>query len=586
MLPKTFLFVLSVSLCFAHYASAQTLDQFDMKKGFTTTGSISLNAVGYHAWKIEGRRDPFNYFLNGNLTLSLFGYSAPFTFSYSNAQSRFTQPFNQFKIMPQYKWIRLYMGNTSMNFSDYTLAGHLFLGYGIELTPKKWKISLMKGRLRKEVAYDLNDTLQHKEASYKRMGIGAKLRYEGEKQQWGIIFFRAKDDPNSLEFVLPTNPITPQQNVAMGINGKRNIGKVSVDFEYSFSYLNTNILADKNTQNLTKIQNNSLIRALLPESNATSRYFDAFQTSIGYQGSKAGINLKYERISPEYQTLGAYFFNNDMENWTVQPTLKLFKGKVNFSGQVGLQRNNLDATRNATTKRWVSNVSLNFTPKQTWSFSGNYSNFSSYTRMRPQPDPFFRDPLDSLNFYQISHTATATATHTFGSKTRKQNFLFTGSYQQAVDVAAYIAEKAQPSRFYNATTSYGINISEKQLSVQIGVNGFLNILQGLENIFIGPTLSAGKSLFNKKIKASLGSSYSYTTTNGASAGDVLNGRMSFQYVPPKSKEKEKGALKGEKEKKEKKKPSQNFSFNLNYVKRFGTKGYSELTATFNAGFNF
>src|SRR4249920_3173826 len=76
---------------------AQNLEVISLKKGVKTTGSININTVGYQAWGIPQRRDPFNWFLTGSLNFTLFGYAAPFSFSYSNANSSYSQPFNQFK---------------------------------------------------------------------------------------------------------------------------------------------------------------------------------------------------------------------------------------------------------------------------------------------------------------------------------------------------------------------------------------------------------------------------------------------------------------------------------------------------------
>jgi hypothetical protein len=64
-------------------------------------GSFNLNAVGYKAFGMDQRRDPLNWFLTGNLNFTLFGYSAPFSFSYSNTSKTFSQPFNQFHFAPQ-----------------------------------------------------------------------------------------------------------------------------------------------------------------------------------------------------------------------------------------------------------------------------------------------------------------------------------------------------------------------------------------------------------------------------------------------------------------------------------------------------
>jgi len=99
-----FLLPFAVSVC------AQNLEEIGIKKGVSINGSFNVSTIGYYAHGIEQRRDPFNWFATGNLNLNLFGYSAPFSFSYSNANKNFSQPFNQFSFQPQYKWMRTYIG--------------------------------------------------------------------------------------------------------------------------------------------------------------------------------------------------------------------------------------------------------------------------------------------------------------------------------------------------------------------------------------------------------------------------------------------------------------------------------------------
>jgi hypothetical protein len=135
-------------------ASSQDLAQLGVNKGLKLGGSVNISAIGYQAFGIPQRRDPFNWFLTGSLNVTLFGYSAPFSFSYSNANSSYSQPFNQFSFAPQYKWVKTYIGYNAMTFSRYTLAGHVFFGGGVELTPGKWRVAAMYGRLKQAVPQD------------------------------------------------------------------------------------------------------------------------------------------------------------------------------------------------------------------------------------------------------------------------------------------------------------------------------------------------------------------------------------------------------------------------------------------------
>lgn len=232
--------LLTVFFCVVpFFVHSQNLEELGVDKGVKLNGSVNLNTVGYWAHGIEQRRDPFNWFLTGNLNVNLFGYNAPFSFSYSNADRSFSQPFNQFSFAPQYKWVRAYLGYNSMTFSNYTLSGHVFLGAGAELTPGKWRIGMMYGRLRKAVSFDLDDTLQYSNASFKRMGYGLKVGYENNGDAISANIFAAKDDLNSIPFILPESQLAPQQNIAVSFSARKKIlERIFVEAEYAVSALN------------------------------------------------------------------------------------------------------------------------------------------------------------------------------------------------------------------------------------------------------------------------------------------------------------------------------------------------------------
>lgn len=566
------LILLSLLLMLAYSAKAQNLDALGVKKGVDLTGSINLNGVGYYAHGIEQRRDPFNWFLTGSLNVKLFGYDAPFSFSYSNANKSFSQPFNQFSFQPQYKWVKTYVGYNSMNFSNYTLAGHVFLGGGVELSPGKWRVSAMYGRLRRAVPFDLEDSTQHYLASFKRMGYGLKVGYENNGDAVSATIFTAADDVNSIPFILPESELTPMKNVAMSLAFRKKIFKqFFVEAEYGVSSLIKDIRANAETDTIASSSNN-LIRGLLPE-NSTSRYFDALNAGIGYQGNVFSVQLRYERIAPEYQTMGAYYFNNDMRNITIVPTVRLMQNRLNLTANVGFQRNNLDDTRASTTERFVGSVNANYVPNEKWNFTGNYSNFSAYTNMRPQSDPFFQNNLDTLNFYQVSQTLSSTVLRTIGNAQQPQSVMLSVSYQTANDESAYEGGDMQ-SNFLTANMAYSYAVVATHTTLGAGVNVYANNAAGIKTNYWGPTLSVTQTLYEKVVRASWACSYNQTSGSGVEVSPVLNNRLGLTITP--------NSTGGG--------GRHNFSVGLNLVNRLKDtaqqKSFSELTGTVSYGYSF
>jgi hypothetical protein len=570
---KQFYFVLW-SFCLPSLLFGQDIGQLGLKKGIKASGSVSLNAVSYLANGISGRRDPFNWFASGSLNLNLFGYNAPFSFSYSNLQSSFSQPFNQVSFNPQYKWARAYLGYTSMTFSPYTLAGHVFSGAGLELSPGSWRISLMYGRLRKAVPFNLQDSLQNDRASYRRMGYGLKIGYEHEGDLVELSYFRAKDDTTSLPFVLSNSNLTPKQNVAIAFHGRKKLpAGFFIEGDYSLSVLNNDIRSKGEALPDSLRTGSNLIRGLLPY-NTTQRYFDAFSGGIGYQGRGFGIQVRYERIAPEYQTLGAYFFNNDLQNVTIVPSLNLLEGRLNIVANFGLQRNNLDNTRTSTTRRFVSSGTLTFLPNPKWNLSGSYSDFSSFTNVRPRTDPFFNNNIDTLNFYQVTNQYSSNVGYNFGSKEVRHGLMLTASYQRASDRASYQGG-GNLSDFYSGNLAYTHSIAPKGLTLTTSVNYYTNRMGEIRTDFWGPNASLGKSFLKKTLMASFGASYNNSSVNGQQGSDVLTNRLGLTYNPSK---------------KEGSKGGHNLVLNINRLQRFKGSGsqpaYSEWTSTFRYTYSF
>jgi hypothetical protein len=78
----------------SHYSQAQDLSNLKNTKPLTLTGSIGANLAFYKVNGITARQDPFAYGLTGNATLSVYGISMPFSFTWYNYQSNASQPFN------------------------------------------------------------------------------------------------------------------------------------------------------------------------------------------------------------------------------------------------------------------------------------------------------------------------------------------------------------------------------------------------------------------------------------------------------------------------------------------------------------
>src|SRR5690606_23879624 len=132
----------------------QDLSNLKDQAPFRLSGSLDIRAIGYSANGIKPRRSPFTYVLSGSHVLQIYGLQIPVSFSYSEQERRFQQPFNQFGLSPTYKWIKLQGRFRNVSFSPYTLAGSNMLAGAVERTPGKFAMGFRMRRLSRAITED------------------------------------------------------------------------------------------------------------------------------------------------------------------------------------------------------------------------------------------------------------------------------------------------------------------------------------------------------------------------------------------------------------------------------------------------
>lgn len=524
--------VMSAMSCFADISTTrQQLDDFSFKKGMKVNGSLSLTNNFYAGSDSLVNRDPYAFYLNGGLNINLWGISMPFSFSFSNTQKSYTQPFNRFKLDPSYKWVHLLIGTNTMEMSKYTLSDHDFCGIGVELTPEKWNISAMYGRLKKAVEYD-PIVSNFETVSFKRIGYAAKVGYAGDfGGEYNVSFFHGEDDENSISRIPDESYLTPKKNTAISVMASQKFLKYFyVRAEYAFSVYNSNLFNENNEP----VQTSSFIDKIFKK-NPSERYVDAISGAVGYQGNIWGLSFNYERVAPNYSTLGGYYFTNDIENFTFAPNVKLLDGKINLSGNVGFQYTNLDGTKTTDTRNNVYSANASFNSGEHWTASLSFSNFNTYTKVKPQAYPYYADALDSLNFYQVSRSASAMTSYNWGGDALKNSVSLSGSYQ----TANMLSEKKLTS--YSDYFSGNLSFSQQVTALKMGWSSYMMAsycdATNAETLYWGPGASVSKQFFEDKLSTGLSATYNVNDVSGMTKGSLLNTSFNASYsIQPKKKQ--------------------------------------------------
>lgn len=474
---------------------------------FSLSGSYGLSMRSYNTNADMNRQTPLSSTLYANVTARVYDISIPANFILNNLDD-FHQPFHKgyldgfltnqrnrlarFGMSPYYKWIKVHAGHRYMNFSDYTLSNHNFLGAGVELTPGNFRFSAMAGRLAKSEPVDIALDRPNLPV-YRRTGWGVKAGYGGSTDFIDLMLFRAEDDPGSLS--IPDTEgatIQPAENLVIGIKGKKTIfDKLSLDFELSRSGHTRNLNdPEVGSAALSTDYNNFLFRR-----KTSTSYGNAASANLRYSLKKINIGLEYQRIDPRFKTFGAYFFNDDLENYTFNLSgygLKNFS----FTGTAGLQRNNLDQSQEATYRRFIGSLNMNY-QLETWVFGVNYSNYTSDTRYVLNQD------YNSLKVVIVTSDASLDISKSIrGQGELYHNFNFRGGLQK-VNQNIETPTGNPATDMYYANLGYSLRLPSKW-NINLNADYNQNSISGMQQTRYGFGGRLGKSWFDDQLDLSVG----------------------------------------------------------------------------------
>ncbi|MDO3425476.1 hypothetical protein QWT87_11295 [Chryseobacterium sp. APV1] len=544
------------------------------KNPFKISGGISANSVFYNSNVYSGR-EPFTYFLNGNLNLGLYKWSMPISYSFTNQGSQlgYQVPFkfNRISIAPKYKWVKAYIGDANMTFSPYTFNGLLFTGAGLELTPKiPLKVALMTGRLNKAVEDNGNpNTIP----AYKRMGYGAHLKWDKERYKLGLIGFYAKDDVGSLNTAPDAKGVLPQENLVLSMTGSFKLDK---NLEAFGEYANTSVINDLRATPNGTIKKGIASKFLSPNSSMES--YSAYNGGVNLKLKKGMIGVRYEKIDPGYRTLGAYYFNNDLENITLNSSFTMLKDKLSLSANIGRQRDNLDSKKAKQTSRWVGAINANLKASDKLMITASYSNFTMFTSRQLNQFNTINDnpliiqqPKDSIDYKQISQNTNINVNYILSNtKEKVQNINFNYSLNDMVNRENGIVRRGGLSRFHNANMNYNLGFPEKKMNIATSFNFTHTYAASQVSTIWGPGINVTKSfLKDEKLKTNFGASYNHSGSSTANI-NVMNFRLGANYMPWKK-----------------------HNFNLNFIQMFRNTdqaienpNLNEMTCTFGYNYSF
>ncbi|MBK9641562.1 MAG: hypothetical protein IPO72_09820 [Saprospiraceae bacterium] len=493
-------------------------DFYSFGEPFQMGGGVTLNLRSYQSNGAALRQDPFFYTLGANLNFKIYQIDLPFSMVMTAKNTEKSYPsfsdminslkdqakskvngFARFGISPHYKWAKLHLGHRSMNFSKYTLSNLNFFGAGFELTPDKFRISAMYGRLAKAEPINLSLATPNLPI-YKRIGWSSKIGYGDDKASADLIILSAKDDENSI--LIPGNyskQVSPEANFAMGVQlQKLFFDKVRVKLDYTRSGTSPNVLD-------AEAGDGSITNFLLKKRN-TTYYGNAMEGSVGFEGKKLNAGFMMNRVDNQFRTFGAYFFNRDILDLQGFANFGLFQNKLNSAVKVGIQSNNLDDTKPATTKRLIYDVQTGWSDKD-FNVQMNYSNNSSDVSY------ILNQQLDSLNAVVVTQDMGASINYVLPLKgENKHSVSLTGNIQDVSDDIEK-PNRVSVSKLYMANAGYVLSTQSKW-TFSTRLNYTVNEISSTELNRLGMGLTIQKTILKGKVNLGLTGNY-FKNSNAA-----------------------------------------------------------------------
>lgn len=485
---------------------SQDIDKIGAAKPFTLQGSLNLQ--GNHFASSFGNstgRPSASATLFLSAAVGVYGIQFPFSAHLTTSETTFRQPFNEFGVSPTYKWITGHFGYRSVNYSQFTLSGQRWLGAGIDFKNDWLRASTMYGRFQ---AATEADTSHRAPAIFKRMGYALKLGVGSENNSIDLNFFKGWDDSSSVKTVAPELMPLPAENVAIALSSRFGIidQMLSMEFEIAGSAYTRDLgSSDENVNELP-----GFIASLVPIKSSTRANY-AIKGALNFSRQSLRVSLRYERVEPDFQSMGVGYISGDHEDITIAPSVSLLS-QLRLNASIGLRRNNLLNDRLTTTKRFILSFGGMWQASDRLGIDARYSNFSASSsdgRVRV---------TDTTRIENISQTISLGPRYTFGEPGAQHSISFQ-TLVQNYDDRNLISGSLSNNNSSTYSLNYSGNVSE------ITLNGSATYMRARAATYHTTTISgnagASKALFENTFYVSVNLSLSRVESDVPSDIQIL-----------------------------------------------------------------
>jgi len=512
--------VLFLCLLFPAFCTlpAQDLGSIKDEKKLSVNGQLGASMVFYNVEGRDANRPAFSWMLIGNPVLTIYGITFPFSFTVSEQERSFQQPFNRFGVSPSYKWAKLHLGYRNVSFSKYTLGGHTILGAGGEFSPGKFRIGVMYGQLLRPVPFNSILYSQTQQVpSYRRNGLAFRFGYGTATNSADVIIFRGSDVAGSIADT--SQLLLPASNTVISFLTHQKLLK---DFVFDLEFANSIYTEDKRLDGEPGMTLIPLINKLI-ETNVSTISSNAIDASFGYDTKPFDLKVRFRQIDPGFRSMGTYFMQSNVRNITIEPSVSLAADKYLFAGSLGFQRDNLKESLAHQTNRTIGSVRVSANPVKWYRADINFSNYDIDQKAGLNP----LDPLSTIN--QISQTTSNISlvqNLSFNSKSLSQNIMVTLNDQVMTD---HVSNTGNTYKTLVAMGSYIIGYMPLKISMALTYSYSTFDMPSMVSTFHGPAATLSASLLKSRISIAVAGSRLSNILDNNLSGHITSGSFSTTY---------------------------------------------------------
>ena len=420
-----------LALFLSFHVSAQ-----EKKNAFSISGDMGIWYEGYGLNDVPGppstpdfykARKPWNLFrYSFNPTLAFGKWNIPLNFNFSPMLNNFTNavgskqslwqfltnPANNFGIRPKIGTTEFLLGTQYLKYSDLSTGDLAIFGYGINLSPGKFRFKLFKGVSQSPVNY-VAPTVPNPNGvagAYQRNQWMAQLGLEKEGKYFaGFNFVKSIDKISSVTSP-PLTPIDPQENMVISFLATANSDngwKYNIELGQSF-----------HTRNLNSPLSLIPVGDFKPFMNAhtTTNKDNAVMLAIAKKGKDWEIGTKFNYYGVGYYTAGYPFMNNDRMEYLVNTRFNTWKKKINVVASLGERFGNLSHVSGPDlSKQLIANVNVFTQFNDHLSLNASFNNFGFNTPgllgYRSVSNEFSLNPAYTWSNSKMSNLISFTFTH-------------------------------------------------------------------------------------------------------------------------------------------------------------------------------